>query len=201
MKKLIVLIMFLFATNLYSTCCIKPIYDSLYYNPSTIRYVGTVAVFNYSRMIVTSDYDSPKVELVGGASIYYTNPCDSFLLFMEGRGRSASKDSLYESILIYGYTFETGFILKKQYSFYNKTDRNGYSVIDYDTVLNYCKPVTAIKNVIAENETILNIKVYDIRGKLVTTRNYNKFNDLHGFYVFQYITDKRTYSQKKYFIK
>ena len=30
MKKLIVLIMFLFATNLYSACCLTPLYDSLH---------------------------------------------------------------------------------------------------------------------------------------------------------------------------
>ncbi len=71
-----------------------------------------------------------------------------------------------------------------------------------DTTKNWCDSTTlpAIEKTKSfSDEKILNVKIFDIQGKLIYSGKTLNINNLSGLFLVEYITDKRIYFKKKLF--
>jgi len=173
MKNIFIVLILVFLSNIFAStgCCISSLNDS-------IRAVPDHKWASYP-------YTATFYPLQDAA--YNINPCDSFKF-------------TYRVTAANGYDVTKVWYYKKidSVSYSHCLFRVGVKTLTCDTVRNWCNLNSSIENKsIILNEEILNIKVYNIQGRLVYSGNNIKIKGLTGFYIIKYITDKREYFQKK----
>lgn len=125
---------------------------------------------------------------------YSIVPCDSFWFTYDIVYKTSSSREFEGYTWFYKKISETSYYISC--SIYHSSS-NSFTNFPNDTV-SILSP--AIERISAINqETIINITVFNIQGKLLGDLNYLKINRLHGFYIFKYVTDKRTYFSKRIF--
>lgn len=192
MKKILIVLLILSA-NIFAECCLTYIHDSL------------VAIKPY-KWAGSTRYPDVKLYPAWDSAHSDINFCNYFIFTVEvsmNGNRGITKTCRFTKIddkkYLFRYTTFTWDNIAQTGSTFD------YSPPDSIRTLK-CTPTTGIEDstasekfYIPETNNLLYVNVFDIRGRLVTTRKTDKINNLHGFYILQYVTEKNSYFRKKIF--